>query len=453
MRKNAKRALILSCLSLLLCVSMLVGSTFAWFTDTDTATVANIVSGTLDVEIVNADGEVKPENETFKFKDANDSTNILWEPGATFRTEGFKLKNNGSLWLKCKVEINNTEVSYNKLNEVISWSLVDGNGNPVSLTNEVSLEPGKDNGTVMYIQGTMSKDADNSYQGLTMDGAAITVYAAQYTKEVDMTNDQYDAAATYDDEVVTVKNADEFIAAFAKLEPGQTITLTDNIDMTGKAWTPVNNKAFVLNGNGKTITGLNGPMVGTTAALEYTFKNVTFKNLTNNGVYGGIANGGVIGYADTCAYINMENVTIDTATISGAEYIGGFVGYTSGYGVDTNGPVNASHNFTNCTIKNATMTSSTDGSIGGLIGHAGSNPATTTRVNGFAYENLTMSQTNANRPEKTGNMIGTCNVGVVYITDADINVATDIGRFVPGNPATGKLYINGVEQQAFANNN
>ncbi len=445
---TTKRALVASVVSLLLCMSMLIGSTFAWFTDTDTTAVSNIVSGTLDIEIVDLDGKVKTD--ALEFVNNSGSADILWEPGATFRTEGFRIQNVGSLWLKFKVEINNTEVSYNKLNEVIEFSLVDANGTKIDLKDMQDLplapEAAYGNDTILYIEGTMKTDAGNEYQGLTLSGVGITIYATQYSEEVDMTDKTYDKDAEYDGDVVAVATADEFIAAFANLEEGGTVTLTGDIDMTGKAWTPVMNKSFTLNGNNKTITGLNGPLVGTTAAKEYTVKNVTFKTLTVNGVYGDIAIGGVIGYADTCSYILMENVTIDGATIGGAEYVGGFVGYTSGYGVDTNGPVNASHNFNNCTIKNATLTSNTDGSVGGLIGHAGSNSATTTRVNGFAYENLTMSQAET-RTDKMGNMIGTANVGVVHITDADIVIADDIGRFVPGN--TGKLYVNGSEVAAF----
>ncbi len=445
-KRNTKRALMASLISMLLCLTMLIGSTFAWFTDNATASVNTIEAGTLEIAIVDAEGEELTE--ALSFKNVDGSTSIKWEPNATFQTGEFYIQNKGNLYLTYKIEVNNTKVSYNKLNEVIDFTLIDAEGKEYDLTSELELAPETKSGA-LKIQGHMSQDADNSYQGLTLDGVAITVYAKQATEEKDMTDDQYDKDAAYDGEIVTVKTPDEFIAAFAALEEDQVITLTADIDMTGKTWTPVMNKGFTLNGNDHTITGLSGPLVGTTAAKNYTVKNVTFNNITSNGVYGGISNGGLIGYADTCAYINMEDVTIDGATVSGAEFIGGFVGYTSGYGVDTNGPVNASHNFTNCTIKNATLTSSTDGSVGGLIGHAGSNPATTTRINGFTYESLTMSQTNANRPEKTGNMIGTANVGVVYITDADIDVTKDIGRFVPGT--TGKLVINEVEQTAFAN--
>ena len=46
---STKRALILSLLSMLLCVSMLVGSTYAWFTDTASTGVNKIVAGHLKV--------------------------------------------------------------------------------------------------------------------------------------------------------------------------------------------------------------------------------------------------------------------------------------------------------------------------------------------------------------------------------------------------------------------
>ena len=50
-RVSTKRALVLSLLSMLLCVSMLIGSTYAWFTDTATTAVNTIQSGKLDVAL------------------------------------------------------------------------------------------------------------------------------------------------------------------------------------------------------------------------------------------------------------------------------------------------------------------------------------------------------------------------------------------------------------------
>ena len=50
-RRSTKSALLMSAISLLLCVSMLIGSTFAWFTDSVTSANNIIKSGTLDVEL------------------------------------------------------------------------------------------------------------------------------------------------------------------------------------------------------------------------------------------------------------------------------------------------------------------------------------------------------------------------------------------------------------------
>ena len=45
--KNTKRALLTSVLAMVVCLAMLVGSTFAWFTDTATTAVNKIVTGKL----------------------------------------------------------------------------------------------------------------------------------------------------------------------------------------------------------------------------------------------------------------------------------------------------------------------------------------------------------------------------------------------------------------------
>ncbi len=433
-----------------------IGTTFAWFTDTDTAAAGKIESGKLDIEIVDADGN---SLDSLQFVDANNGTNILWEPGATFKTQGFKLKNNGSLWLKYKLAVNNTEVSANKLNEVITFSLVKADGTVVELNSmeEQTIEPGKTTDGLLYIQGHMSEAAGNAYQELTLDSISVTVYATQYTKEVDMTDDQYDKDAKYDDEVVTVSKADQFISAFNDLKSGQIITLTSDIDMTGKSWTPVSVKGFTLEGNNHKITGLSDALVSATGSEKFSISDVTFDNLTVKSSSmtatpsDGLTNcsAGLIKNADTCSYILMDNVKITNSTIEGAYYAGGFVGYTSGYGNDNNGPVNASHNFTDCSIKNSKVTAH-GSSAGGLIGHCGSNAATTTRINNFTTTGTDVAGKDA---AHTGTLIGTANLGIVYF-DGSIDGTTPdtttiqnyIGRFVPDT--TGKLVINGSETTA-----
>ena len=78
--KSTKSALLMSFTSLLLCFAMLIGSTFAWFTDSATVSVNTIKSGNLDVklEYLNGDTWTEVSNETKLFKE-----NALWEPGHT----------------------------------------------------------------------------------------------------------------------------------------------------------------------------------------------------------------------------------------------------------------------------------------------------------------------------------------------------------------------------------
>ena len=87
--KSTKRALVSSALAILMCVAMLIGTTFAWFTDTASTAVNKIQSGTLKVDIVKEDGVTSIKNESMSFVNKDGSANILWEPGATFMTPAF----------------------------------------------------------------------------------------------------------------------------------------------------------------------------------------------------------------------------------------------------------------------------------------------------------------------------------------------------------------------------
>ena len=55
--KTTKRALLSSVIAMLICVTMLIGTTFAWFTDTASTGVNKIVSGNLNVDIIGADSD------------------------------------------------------------------------------------------------------------------------------------------------------------------------------------------------------------------------------------------------------------------------------------------------------------------------------------------------------------------------------------------------------------
>ena len=99
--KNTKRSLLLSGLALFACISMLVGSTFAWFTDSVTSGNNIIKSGNLDVELEYWNGtewvDVGGKSDIL--------TNELFEPGVT-EVAYLRIANAGSLALKYQLGIN-----------------------------------------------------------------------------------------------------------------------------------------------------------------------------------------------------------------------------------------------------------------------------------------------------------------------------------------------------------
>ena len=195
--KSTKRALVSSALAILMCVAMLIGTTFAWFTDTASTAVNKIQAGTLDValEMKDASGNwVNAEGQTLSWKKAAGAPaneQVLWEPGCTYELPELRIVNKGNLALKYKVVITGIQGDA-KLNEVIDWTI---NGAPINLTEKHLAAGAEDSGFV--IKGHMQESAGNEYQGLCIDGIGITVVATQDTVEFDSTTDQYDKDALY----------------------------------------------------------------------------------------------------------------------------------------------------------------------------------------------------------------------------------------------------------------
>ena len=193
MKKNTtKRSLLASVLALVMCVTMLVGTTFAWFTDSASTAVNKIESGTLHVDIVDESGN-SLDGKTLSFRDVNKNADILWEPGATFALDSFRIVNTGKLALKYKVIINGVNGNA-KLLEAIDFFVKIGDAEKVALADweGILLPEGKTATTanevvgatdLITISGTMKKEAGNEYQGLSIDGIGITVVATQYTYE------------------------------------------------------------------------------------------------------------------------------------------------------------------------------------------------------------------------------------------------------------------------------
>ena len=258
--KSTKRALITSALAILMCAAMLIGATFAWFTDTASTGVNKIVSGNLKVDIIGADSDSHIEKLNFTkaaTTDAEAGAEILWEPGCRYLTEGFRIANKGNLALKWKAQVNTGTTAANEGNfdllDVIDFYLVtkaaDGTETETALDEFTGNLKKTETSDVYYIKGVMQTTAGNDYQGLTLDGISITVVATQDTVESDSFNNQYDKDAEYP---ILVTTGDELQAIVSNATAPVNIVLTNSIT-TNNFVIPAD-KDVTLDLNGRTVT-------------------------------------------------------------------------------------------------------------------------------------------------------------------------------------------------------
>lgn len=258
--KSTKRALITSALAILMCAAMLIGATFAWFTDIASTGVNKIVSGNLKVDIIGADSDSHIEKLNFTkaaTTDAEAGAEILWEPGCRYLTEGFRIANKGNLALKWKAQVNTGTTAANEGNfdllDVIDFYLVtkaaDGTETETALDEFTGNLKKTETSDVYYIKGVMQTTAGNDYQGLTLDGISITVVATQDTVESDSFNNQYDKDAEYP---ILVTTGDELQAIVSNATAPVNIVLTNSIT-TNNFVIPAD-KDVTLDLNGCTVT-------------------------------------------------------------------------------------------------------------------------------------------------------------------------------------------------------
>lgn len=223
-RNSTKQALVASVLALCMCFTMLVGTTFAWFTDSATSGGNVIQAGNLIVEMYYADGTLAvPADDSSDWINADGvavyGADQLWEPGYT-DAKHIKISNEGTLALKYKLAIIPTgEVS--DLAEVIDvyvYEIDDTDDNATQIADRADLDESMYVGTLAdvisagIVSGNLSADADytttivlkmkneagNEYSGLTIgDGFALRLVATQYTAESDSFDNMYDADADF----------------------------------------------------------------------------------------------------------------------------------------------------------------------------------------------------------------------------------------------------------------
>ena len=218
--------------------------------------------------------------------------------------------------------------------------------------------------------------------------------------------------------------ADAFAAAN---KTGDTvIELLDDINMTGKNWTPVEVDGYngqgviTLNGNGKTITGLSAPLFagGFAGKSGIVIKDLTIAGADINDTTNAQGIGAFINCVDSMTRIELDNCHLKNSKIvsTGGARVGGLIGWTSGYNNPNDGPVDTKVTLTNCSVENVTIEA--NGSVGGLIGHAGANPATYHTITGCTVKDSTLKCTETGKSWRVGDLVGTANVGQVTVDAA-----------------------------------
>ena len=334
--KSTKKALLASAVSLILCFSMLLGTTYAWFTDSVTSTNNKIVAGNLDVDLYLWTGAAEPQEITEESapifgagslaQDVNAET--LWEPGKT-QVAYLSIKNNGSLDLKYSVALKVENVAKNlfevmqydiienaKYDEVDDWT---GGANVVAgtqrVSEEVPLAAGAEHFFALAIH--MEETAGNEYQ----DGQVnfdLSVLATQITSEFDSFDNQYDKFAT-------VEGKAELLEALAA--DYDLITLGSDIDMLGESLVIPADKTLTLDLNGYAIRDAKAQTAA--HALIDNEGTLTIKDSVGSGK---------ISYEDTTVYSGDPGWVSNTISNKGTLIInGGLIENTSSENVKKNG--------------------------------------------------------------------------------------------------------------------
>ncbi|MCO7137276.1 hypothetical protein NIF40_07005 [[Clostridium] leptum] len=252
--KTTKRSLLASGLAVLVCIAMLAGTTFAWFTDSVVNKGNKIQSGSLSIDAyaydLDKDGtggftiegvnggnpfSFEEEGQDLK-KDPNPILNeTLWEPGKS-SAKLLKVQNNGTLAAKIKLEFVLTDGG---LQDALWFDFVQVKGGKVTgqftkrpmselatIAQDLELPVLKDESLQFILVYGMNEEAGNEYQDKNFS-ADIAILATQYTEEEDgFGNDQYDKDAEY---LTTVSTTEDFMDAVKNASENETIQLTQDI--------------------------------------------------------------------------------------------------------------------------------------------------------------------------------------------------------------------------------
>ena len=187
--KSHKQAFIMTALVILLCLVCLTGATLALFTsDPNDGTIGIITtSGDVEIDIVDTSG-VTLQNRALAFMTTSgsmtDSEDVLFEPGATFRTQGFQVKNTGDIPVNFRLSVSKDDKidmeEFDKAFEL--WIVKEGDdfSSAEKLTEfKVNGLAAGESSDTYYLFIKMKESVGNEFQGKTYTGIGVTVYAVQ----------------------------------------------------------------------------------------------------------------------------------------------------------------------------------------------------------------------------------------------------------------------------------
>lgn len=296
-----RHALLTGALAIATSASMLVGTTFAWFTDTVSTGINTIQSGNLKLGVYHttADGPEAIDGLTNLFVNA-DGQRIAWEPGASV-SETFTIRNEGSLALKYQFRIsvsNATQTPDGRtLAEALMVSIDGAEAQPLSNFAVNNVLQAREEAHEVTVKIFWPNGGDNNNWnvegGLSLD-LGIAVVATQHSFEVDGTDDSYDTNAQLPTLVVGQAALDEAIAGGRQnliLGAGtytlpqltnQVTTISGTkdtrVDMGASAMTGAQNGNLDITFDGVTVCYSDtADYKGITHASRVTYKNCTLE--------------------------------------------------------------------------------------------------------------------------------------------------------------------------------
>ena len=190
--KSSKQTFIIAVLVILICLVCLTGATLALFTsDLNDGTIGIVTtSGDVDVDIVDTSG-VTLQDKSLEFITSSSNAQPIFEPGATFYTQGFLVKNTGDIPVNFNLSVSKDDridmEEFDKAFEL--WIVKDGDdfstAKKLTEFKVDGLAKGKSSDTY-YLFIKMKESVGNEFQNKTYTGIGVTVYAVQGNVDIDL---------------------------------------------------------------------------------------------------------------------------------------------------------------------------------------------------------------------------------------------------------------------------